>query len=169
MRIQLSKPLATLALTLVLAACGGGDGADIDASAAGDAAPTAADAAASTATDAGPSTPDAASSGTNPDADVGNGVACGDQTCGADDECCFQLGEDPSCVERGSCEGAAVSCTSPTHCGEGQVCCTNAGQLATSCVDECNQLVVCDTEDDCLNENHQCCPLGDLSICSRFC
>jgi hypothetical protein len=170
MRLKLQSTFAALAITLLLAACGGGDSADVDASAAGDddADPTAADASAGTA-DADPSGPDASAGDPDPDADVQEGVACGEQTCGSNDECCFQLGEDPICVELGSCEGAAVGCTSPTHCAEDQHCCTNAGQLETSCVDECNQLVICDTEDDCLEDNQQCCQLGDFGVCSQFC
>jgi hypothetical protein len=169
MRLHLHATLAVFSLFLLLAACGGGDSADVDASASGgDADPTAADAS-SQGADADETAADADSSGTDPDADVQEGVACGDTTCGSNDVCCFEFGEDPICVALGDCEGAAVSCTSPSHCGEDQHCCTNAAQLETSCVDECNQIVICDTEDDCLNASHQCCPAGDFGVCSPFC
>jgi hypothetical protein len=167
MRIMLKPGLAALAVVLVVAACGGGDSADVDASSSGeDADPAAADAADSVDPDGDTAEIDA---DVDPDADVQEGVACGEQTCGSSSECCFEIDEDPVCVDLGTCEGASLSCTSPTHCGEDEICCSNLGQAETTCVEECNELVVCDTEDDCLNDNHECCPVGDFGVCSPFC
>ena len=170
---MLAKPrILFAALAVALAACGGSDdGADVDASAAGEGIDAAAGSGAEDASagdsDADPGAADAGDS----DADVQEGVACGDQTCGEGTECCFEGFDDPVCVEVDTCEGATVGCAGPADCPEeGEVCCASLENTETSCVaeDSCN-VALCDDEDDCTNDNHQCCDAGDFGLCSPFC
>ena len=157
-------------LAIALAACGGSDdGADVDASAAGDDIDAAAGSGADAAAGDRDAEPGAADAGDPLDAAVEEGVACGDQTCGEGTECCFE-GADPACVEVDTCGGATIGCTGPADCPEdGEVCCASGENAESSCVDEesCDR-AFCETEDDCTSDNHNCCDVGDVGICTRL-
>ena len=106
-----------------------------------------------------------------PDAapDARSGRACGDETCDADEICCF----DPSEGDIGECERpercpfGQLECTVPSDCDDGEHCCL-LGAAVTACGDHCYAATVCGDDDDC--ESGACCPteLG-LRLCRSFC
>jgi hypothetical protein len=95
--------------------------------------------------------------GSAQDAGPDTGLTCGNTSCDpATQDCCVSsLGA--RCGARGSCPGGTLSCTSPTACTTGQVCCATFGAngaLHASCADTCSSdggfaVRLCTSNDHC--------------------
>jgi hypothetical protein len=151
-------------LYALVAACGsdkGGDGVDASVVDADPNAP-----------DADPNAPDADPNA--PDAGEVQGVVCGETTCEIGQDCCVGVGGGGSqtCVEADTCQGTTISCDGTGQCtAEGEVCCGTASDGGgTECVeaDSC-QVPICQEAEDCPDQGHQCCMVGNIGFCRNSC
>jgi hypothetical protein len=85
------------------------------------------------------------------------GVACGLQSCGASQVCCFNSMQAGTCVAAGSCMASSLTCTSKGSCS-GQSCCfsyvgDSGTDFRTACQDSCDSTSyeLCATSADCSN------------------
>jgi len=126
-------------------------------------------------TTTGGDSPAPTDTGTPPaDAPVtGTPMKCGSVTCDkTTQECCITAGI-PICIARGGvCAGARYSCTSPTNCSSGQVCCTSgAGTGGASCTASasCPSSWLCDSNADCSGKLKVCKDIGSgIKACSNM-
>lgn len=101
--------------------------------------------------DGGVSPPPPADGSTGP-----GGIACGMSTCNAaTQDCCAGTGG-AKCVTKGTCTGGAtLSCTDPSVCATGEVCCASGGGggggggAGAKCSKTCTGAVLCSTNADC--------------------
>jgi hypothetical protein len=106
-------------------------------------------------------------------------VPCGATACdNTTQECCVSLnGGASTCVDRGTCQGAALSCTGSDNCGDGEVCCATFGATGATatCQDSCSGgggggggggfgggIQLCSSDSDCTNG--EVCEMSQLGV-----
>lgn len=98
-------------------------------------------------------------------------MKCGLVTCNnGTQDCCITAGVGVCTTKGGTCAGSRYSCTSPSNCAAGQVCCTSgAGTGGASCTasGSCPTAHLCDSNADCSGKLKNCTAIGGgIKVCS---
>ncbi|MGE3458838.1 MAG: hypothetical protein AB7O24_27215, partial [Kofleriaceae bacterium] len=104
----------------------------------------------------------------------GNGIACGSESCGDGEQCCYVPASGGSCISAGAqCGGFGARCDGPDDCDDGMVCCNVTGENRTQCgydSDALCQQRICTMDEECADQGMSCCflfqtPWGVCGIC----
>jgi len=114
----------------------------------------------------GGSKPPIADAGPAPTADAG-GIKCGTATCDSTTQVCCASFSGSSCVAKGSCTGATLSCSDPSSCAAGQVCCATGGGGGggARCQTTCSGATLCSKDADCRSGQLCVAATGGYKIC----
>jgi len=96
-------------------------------------------------------------------------VDCDGVECTAAEECCLTTGpRELNCVDIGDCEGGVMECDEAADCPTDWICCHNVdGDIGATCVETCDDIIVCGDASECPETEPNCCDAMDglFTIC----